>query len=103
MNAVRVLFRSERRARLWYWMALALLVGVLAGAVMSVAAGGPRTETAYRGFPDAHVSSDYVFENGVAGPAVDLDAIARLRDVARTARLKSLVANARIGSGRTVY
>src|SRR5215203_1018039 len=103
MKAVWFRWNLERRARWWSWAALAVLIGVSAGGVMSIAAGARRTETAYRRFLDSQASSDFVIGNGFAGAQVDLDAVARLPGVATAARLKGLVANARTESGRTIY
>lgn len=103
MKTIRFRLVAEARARRWSWLALSLLLGLSLGGVVSVVAGARRTDTAYRRFLDSHASSDYVFETGFAGPPLDLDAIARLPGVATAARLKSLVANGRTGSGRTIY
>jgi ABC-type lipoprotein release transport system permease subunit len=50
MSAVWLRFRSELRARWRAWLGLALLTGLTAGAVMTLAAGARRTDSAYPRF-----------------------------------------------------
>ena len=47
MTALLLRVRSEVRGRLGSWVAVALLVGVVGGAVVAVAAGARRTSSAY--------------------------------------------------------
>lgn len=50
MGAVRYRFGAELRTRCWAWLALAVIVGVVAGTVMVLAAGARRTSTAHDRF-----------------------------------------------------
>jgi MacB-like periplasmic core domain/FtsX-like permease family len=58
MTAVWFRFRAELRARWRAWLGLAMLVGLASGAVMALAAGARRTDTAYDRFLDAHNAYD---------------------------------------------
>lgn len=87
MSAVRMLVRGELRARWRGWLGLALLLGVAGGAVIAVAAGARRTETAYDRFLVSHNAADVAFfDDGFLGIDVDLDKISRLPQVAEFAR-----------------
>lgn len=58
MTAVWYRFRVELRSRWRAWLGLAVLVGLAAGAVMALAAGARRTDTAYARFLVAHNAYD---------------------------------------------
>src|SRR2546430_3247666 len=60
MGAVLARLRGEARARLWSWVALAVLVGVTAGAVLAIAAGARRTDSSYSRFLATHAPSDFL-------------------------------------------
>jgi ABC-type lipoprotein release transport system permease subunit len=58
VTAVWYRFRAELRARWRAWIGLALLVGLASGAVMALAAGARRTDTAYDRFLQTHSAYD---------------------------------------------
>jgi ABC-type antimicrobial peptide transport system permease subunit len=83
--AGRVL-RAEWRARWADWLALALVVGVAGGVVLTAAAGAQRTGTAFaRLLQDSHAADVSVVANG-NGQAYDR-ALARLPEVSGLARV----------------
>jgi hypothetical protein len=67
MAAVWLRFRIELRARWQGWLVLALLVGLLGGTVLALAAGARRTDTAYRRFLEAHAAYDTIVVGEVVG------------------------------------
>src|SRR5688572_15483099 len=85
MGAVWYRFRAELRARWRAWLGLALLVGVAAGAVMALAAGARRTDSAYPRYLDAQNAADLIVvseENDEDPTAVfDMDQVAELPQV----------------------
>jgi ABC-type lipoprotein release transport system permease subunit len=101
---VLLCLRAEFRRRAWSWVALAVLVGVGAGAVTSVAAGARRTDSAYPRFLATHERGDFLVGNGFAGlaPSIDLDAVAKLPEVAATGIATFLPAVGRTDSGRRI-
>ena len=58
MAGILARVHAELRSRLASTVALALLVGLGSGAVMTMAAGARRTDTAYRRFALAHLAAD---------------------------------------------
>src|SRR6266542_187027 len=50
MSAVLIRVRAELRARWRAWVSLTLMLGIFGGAVIAVAAGARRTDTAYQRF-----------------------------------------------------
>ena len=60
VNAVLVRARAELRARLPAMLALAILLGLGAGTVMTLAAGARRTDTAYPRFARAYKAADMI-------------------------------------------
>ncbi|MGZ4206121.1 MAG: hypothetical protein ACXVES_12780, partial [Actinomycetota bacterium] len=58
MSPIWVRARAELRARLPSMLALALLVGLAAGVVMTTAAGARRTDTSYKRFARAYLAAD---------------------------------------------
>ncbi|HXY95009.1 MAG TPA: FtsX-like permease family protein [Acidimicrobiia bacterium] len=105
MLPVYVRFRSEARAHVWAWLALALLVAVASGAVTAITAGARRTDTAYPRFLASHASGDFFMGNSFAslGQPIDLAAVARLPGVATTGVGAFLPAVGRTDSGREIY
>ena len=88
MTAVWYRFRAELRTRWRAWLGLALLIGVATGAVLTLAAGARRTDSAYSRFLQAQHAADVVVvqASGDASPELarfDPDEIARLATVAR--------------------
>ena len=102
MRAVWLRARADLRRRLLGWIALALLIGVAGGAAIAVAAGARRTDTAYRRFlaqsspSDATVteSKDFLTKD------LDLDQVAALPEVERSARASFLFFLGRTADGR---
>jgi len=88
MAAVLFRLRTEARARWRAWAGLALLVGVFGGAVIAVAAGARRTDTAYPRFVRATKAFDIEVFNvpGASLGNVDFDAVQRLPQVVDAGR-----------------
>jgi putative ABC transport system permease protein len=83
VTAVWYRFRAELRSRWRAWLGLGLLVGLVAGAVMALAAGARRTDTAYARFLEAQNAYDViVFDYEHRGSAIrgvgDFDEVAAL-------------------------
>src|SRR4051812_10434701 len=102
MRAVWVRARADLRRRLWGWLALALVIGIAGGAATAVAAAARRTDTAYQRFlassspSDASIteSSDFLTKD------LDLDQVAALPEVERSARASFLFFLGRTADGR---
>jgi hypothetical protein len=88
MRAIVYRLRADVRTRWRAWLGLALLAGVVGGAIIGVAAGARRTESAYDRFLEAQDAPDAVYANdGNEGFAVlDLDAVAALPGVREVGR-----------------
>lgn len=88
MRAVWLRLGAELRMRWRAWLGLSLLVGLAAGAVMGLAAGARRTDSAYPRFLQAHNAYDVLVVNYPEdGTAVyDFDELARLPQVSEAAR-----------------
>ena len=54
MRAVILVFRAQLRHRWQSWLAIAILISIVAGVVLAAAAGGRRTQSAFPGFVAAH-------------------------------------------------
>jgi hypothetical protein len=69
VTAVWYRFRAELRSRWQAWLGLGLLLGVAAGAVMALAAGARRTDSAYYDrFLESHNPCDVIVSDfGQAG------------------------------------
>ncbi|MGH9110819.1 MAG: ABC transporter permease [Acidimicrobiales bacterium] len=67
MEAVWLRFRIELRGRWRAWLALALLVGMLGGAVLALVAGARRTDSAYSRFLRSHAAYDMIVVTQVEG------------------------------------
>ena len=102
MRAVWVRARADLRRRLLGWVALALLIGIAGGAAIAVAAAARRTDTAYERFlassspSDASIteSKDFLTKD------LDLDQVAALPEVERSARASFLFFLGRTADGR---
>lgn len=105
MAAVWYRFRAELRTRWRAWLALGLIVGVAGGAVVALAAGARRTDTAYRRLQQEHEGYDVLvslntFELGETGvPRLDPRDVARLPHVAETAPAGSFFVSLGAGVG----
>jgi ABC-type lipoprotein release transport system permease subunit len=94
MAAVWYRFRAELRTRWRAWLALALIVGIAGAAVLALAAGARRTDSAYQRFLRSQNAYDVllVTTSDVFGAETsrtaqfDLDEVRRLPEVAETAR-----------------
>jgi ABC-type lipoprotein release transport system permease subunit len=104
MGAVRTRFHAELRRRAFSLVLLSVLVGITGGAVVSLAAGARRTESAYRRFLDRSSPSDVWIQasDDFLGPGVDFEAVARLPQVLRAARGVILFTGGITPSGRTL-
>jgi hypothetical protein len=80
--------RTELRARLRSWVALSVLIGLGAGAVVAFVAAGRRTDTAYPRLAASHRAADVALypSFGSVFASVDPSAAARLPQVRLTAR-----------------
>src|SRR5688500_10379961 len=96
MTAVWYRFRAELRTRWRAWFGLALLIGLAAGAVMALAAGGRRTDSAYSRFLRAQRAYDVAV---LLTPADAAPGLARF-DPADIARLPHVVD---VGIGRMFF
>ena len=102
MRAVWVRARADLRRRLLGWVALALLIGIAGGAAIAVAAAARRTDTAYQRFlassspSDASIteSRDFLTKD------LDLDQVAALPEVERSARASFLFFLGHTADGR---
>jgi hypothetical protein len=105
MGAVRLRFRSELRDRVRSWIGLAIVVAVVGGAVLALAAGARRTDSAYERFLKRYPASDYtIADSSDFGftSTVDLEQIRDLPHVADASRVNALIAaGARTGDGRS--
>ena len=87
MGPVRLRFASELRGRWRTWLVLALVVGLMGALVIAAAAGAGRTESAYHRFLVAYGAADVILpDDGETPPPPDLHKVARLPQVAETAR-----------------
>src|SRR5919201_899301 len=88
--------RAELRARWRAWLSLTLMLGLFGGAVMAVAAGARRTDTAYPRFLQWSKAWDVAVphfpaalsEGGNAFASVDLDQVEALPQVAESTRIE---------------
>jgi ABC-type lipoprotein release transport system permease subunit len=106
MRAVVYRFRSELRTRWRAWLAVALIAGITGGAVMALAAGARRTDTAYRRFLHAQDAYDVLMSLSTAGfgeqeaeEVFDAEDIDRLPQVAESAPTGSFFVNLGAGVG----
>ena len=92
MVAVATLFRADLRARWRAWAMLALIVGILGGSGVAVAAGARRTDSALPRFLAATRAPDVLSfstdDPGSVFASVSLDDIAALPQVAESGRLE---------------
>jgi hypothetical protein len=104
VGAVWARFRIEARARRWGWAGLALLVGLSAGSVLAIVAGGRRTDSAYERFVAASRPSDFLIGDSILGlpHRISLDAVERLPGVESTSLMSFVPAVGRTSSGRRV-
>ena len=98
MSAVWLRFGAELRTRWRAWLGLALLVGIVAGACMALAAGARRTNTAYPRLVEQERPYDAVvfaseFFGDIAVPEDFSQRIARLPQVVEAAAFSSLSDN----------
>jgi putative ABC transport system permease protein len=94
MTAILVRLRSELRSRWKTWLAITLMLGLFGGAVIAIAAGARRTDSAYQRFlewsnaPDVEVPRfSHADAGGVFG-LVTLGDVESLPDVVDHARLR---------------
>jgi ABC-type lipoprotein release transport system permease subunit len=91
MRAVWLRLRSELRARGHTWVALGVLIGLVAGLAVAAAAGARRTESVYPRFLAAHLAADVAFfDDGQTPPNPPAAQIAALPQVVASARGKIL-------------
>jgi hypothetical protein len=105
MAAVGLHFRAELRRRWRAWLGLAVVLGLIGGAVLALAAGARRTDSAYGRFLRHQNASDVIVSKGVAsftfaappGPPLDPADVARLPGVEEASSAPDFYAL--IGSG----
>jgi hypothetical protein len=104
MSALRLRLRAELRGRWGAWLALALVIGVAAGATVALASAAHWTQTAYGRYLRATDAADAYANAGVAygDPGLDVERFARLPQVARSQRTLVLAVMARTRSGQPV-
>ncbi|MCA1832151.1 MAG: ABC transporter permease [Actinomycetota bacterium] len=83
MNAVWVLLRGELRSRWRATLALALLIGLGGGIVMTAAAGARRTDSSYRRFLDVHRGADMLAAANVGGESLNAGHELSVQDFAK--------------------
>jgi ABC-type lipoprotein release transport system permease subunit len=92
MAAVLARSRAELRVRWRSWLGLALVIGMAGGAVLALAAGARRTESAYPRLVAAErppdVNSMLVEDIGERRATLDPAAVARLQQVAGVGRMR---------------
>jgi ABC-type lipoprotein release transport system permease subunit len=104
MNAVWYRARAELRARWKAWLALAVLVGAVGGAVMAAAGGARRTDTAYRRFLVAQRAMDIVLIPEGSRDVPALSEVERLPGIIQSSRVYTVPGKIRTPSGReSVY
>ena len=103
MGAVWVHLRAEIRLHRSSWLALVVVVGLGSGAVLGIAAGARRTDSAYSRFVRDEAPSDFLIGGGYVaiGQTIDPKAIAHFPDVQSTAVAAYLPAVGRTSSGQT--
>jgi ABC-type lipoprotein release transport system permease subunit len=90
MDAVWIRFRAEFRRRWRAWLALALVVGLVGGLVIAVAAAARRTDTVVtRTLAAARVPDASVSTGGFTGSTIDLADVERLPQVTGAVRTVS--------------
>jgi putative ABC transport system permease protein len=104
MRAVWARARADLRRRLWGWVALALLIGIAGGAAIAVAAAARRTDTAYERFLTVSSPSDASITESTdfLSQALDLDQVAALPEVDRSARASLLFFLGHTADGRSL-
>src|SRR5688572_22646993 len=103
MGAVRLRVRAEIRDRAWSWAGLALVVALVGGVVLALAAGARRTDTAYARFLERYPPSDYTIaeSSDALTSNLDLEQVRDLPQVAQAARVRAYIApRAETGDGR---
>ena len=102
MRAVWARARADLRRRLLGWVALALLIGVAGGAAIAVAAAARRTDTAYERFLATSSPSDATITESkdFLTKDLDLDQVAALPEVERSARASFLFFLGHTADGR---
>ena len=102
MGALWVRLRAETRVHRASRLALVVVVGLGSGAVLGIAAGARRTDSAYSRFVRDDAPSDFVIGGGyVAVGTIDLKAIAHFPDVESSTMAAYLPAVGRTSSGQT--
>jgi hypothetical protein len=81
------------------WAALALLIGVIGGVVLTTVAGARRTDTAYPRFERASNAADVLVSPNSGLQSGVLEALGHLRGVAQSARVVVLFADFRVARG----
>src|SRR5438105_14489496 len=81
MIAVWMRARSELRSRIGASVALALLIGLAGGIVLTALAGASRTDSAYRRYLQPTRAADFLISTGVSGRNVFYRELARLPPV----------------------
>jgi len=79
--------RAEWRVRWRTWLGLALIVGLLGGAVLAATAGGRRTDTAYQRLESSTNAADVLVSTEGTGMTGYDQALGRLPEVAEVARI----------------
>jgi hypothetical protein len=107
VSAVGFLLRAHFRQQWRGWVGVALLGGVIGGAVIATLAGARRTETSYQRFVEATHAFDVALTNGGGSPGsinrqFKFDEIARLPEVADAALSYHYEPSGTTASGRAI-
>src|SRR5437764_156036 len=92
MGAVRTRLRAELRAHWRAWGAIALLIGLAGGVVLTTAAGARRTDTAYTRYLQASRAADMLVSPQNVGRPRFYDAVGKLPEVTVMATLDAFYA-----------
>lgn len=90
MGGIGRCLRAELRARWRVWGAIAVLIGLAGGVVLTTAAGARRTDTAYTRYLAASNASDVLISPRARGRPRFYDAVEKLPQVASAATLVGL-------------
>jgi hypothetical protein len=99
-------FRAELRARRLGWIGVAIIIGLSAGLVLALVAGGRRSDTAIDRFLAGADAHEQLVISGIPGTfdfaEVDLDEVAALPGVADSQRAVVLAGSGRTDAGRLI-
>ncbi len=81
MGAVRLVFQAGLRRHWRSWLAIALLISIVAGIVLAAAAAGRRTENAFPSFVAAHGFDNIVYATNPVPAVAHLHGVASVTEL----------------------